>query len=143
MEVVKKMDRVILHCDLNGFYASVESLSLDEETRKSRWWWAEMPKAATVLCWQKRSSKKYGIVTAETLYQARKKCPDLLVLPPHHALYAHYSKVVNAIYVRYSDYVEKFGIDESWIDITHSMHLFGGPEATAHAIRETVKKKRD
>lgn len=142
MEVVKKMNRVILHCDLNGFYASVESLSLDEETRKKPMVVGGDAKSRHgIVLAKNEAAKKYGIVTAETLYQARKKCPDLLVLPPHHALYAHYSKVVNAVYVRYSDYVEKFGIDESWIDITHSMHLFGGPEATAHAIRETVKKE--
>lgn len=136
------MDRVILHCDLNGFYASVESLSLDEETKKRPVVvGGDAQSRHGIVLAKNEAAKKYGIVTAETLYQAQKKCPELLILPPHHNLYSHYSKVVNAIYMRYSDYVEKFGIDESWIDITHSMHLFGGAEATAHDIRQTVKKE--
>ena len=58
-------------------------------------------------------AKKYGVKTAETIWQAKKKCPDLVLLPPHHDLYAEYSRKVNLIYSDYTDLVEPFGIDES------------------------------
>lgn len=57
--------------------------------------------------------------------QARRKCPDLVLAPPHRDQYAIYSKRVNAIYQRYTDLVEPFGIDESWLDVTGSRLLFG------------------
>ena len=70
-------------------------------------------------------AKRYGIQTAETVASARRKCPQLTLLPPHHELYRAYSGRVNAIYARYTEFVEPFGIDESWLDMTASWHLFG------------------
>ena len=71
------------------------------------------------------AAKHFQVKTAETIWQARKKCPDLILLPSHHHKYRHYSKLVNGIYQRYTDLVEPFGIDESWLDVTGSLHLFG------------------
>ena len=65
-----------------------------------------------------------------TIWQAKQKAPGLVTLPPHHDLYAKYSRRVNEIYGQYTDLVEPFGIDESWLDITGSMHLFGGDPKT-------------
>ena len=85
-------------------------------------------------------AKRCGVKTAETIYQAKKKCPELILLPPHHERYAHFSRLVNEIYAQYTDLVEPFGIDESWLDITHTLHLFGGDaKALADNIRERVK----
>src|SRR5699024_166108 len=87
-------------------------------------------------------AKKYGVQTAETIWQAKRKCPDLVLLPPHHALYREYSKRVNAIYDQYTDLVEPFGIDESWLDVTHSLHLFGGDaRALADRLRARIKEE--
>ena len=71
-------------------------------------------------------AKRRGVQTAETVWQARQKCPNLILLPPHHGLYAQYSRRINTIYGQYTDLVEPFGIDESWLDVTGSLHLFGG-----------------
>ena len=69
----------------------------------------------------------------------KRQCPELVVVPPHHDRYAEYSEKVNAVYQRYTDLVEPFGIDESWLDITGSMHLFGGDgKAIADEIRATI-----
>ena len=85
-------------------------------------------------------AKKRGVQTAETVWQAKKKCPVLVLLPPHHELYEVYSRRVNEIYGRFTDLVEPFGIDESWLDVTGSLHLFGGDaRALADRIRATVK----
>lgn len=135
------MDRVILHCDMNGFFASVELL--DRPDLK------DVPMAVCgspenrhgIILAKNEIAKQYGIVTAETLWQARKKCPQLQVVPPHHDKYRHYSKLINDIYLRFTDMVEPFSVDESWLDVTASRQLFGtGPEI-ADQIRTTVKEE--
>ena len=83
-------------------------------------------KAGTALFLAKNElAKKYNIQTAETIWQAKKKCPDLVIVRPHHDLYYKYSKQVMDIYKRYTDYVESFGPDEAWLDVTGSKRLFG------------------
>ena len=86
--------------------------------------------------------KKFGVQTAETIWQAKKKCPELVLLPPHHKLYRQVSKEVNTIYEQYTDLVEPFGIDESWLDVTHTLHLFGGDaKALADHLRQRMKQE--
>ena len=86
-------------------------------------------------------AKKAGVVTAETVWQALKKCPDLQFVPPHMSKYKHYSRLINEIYQRFTDMVEPFSIDESWLDVTASQSLFGSGREIADTIRETVKKE--
>ena len=85
-------------------------------------------------------AKKYGIKTAETVYSAKRKCPGLVIAPPHYDKYSEYSARVNAIYAKYTDMIEPFGIDESWLDITASGKLFGTGEQIAEMIRREVKE---
>ncbi len=86
-------------------------------------------------------AKKFGVVTAQTVWQAKKKCPELVLVPPHHDRYHEYSKKVNKLYERYTDMVEPYGIDESWLDVTKSLHLFGSGKKIADDIRQAVKKQ--
>ena len=86
-------------------------------------------------------AKKYGIVTAETVYSAKRKCKNLVIAPPHHREYIKFSERVNEIYARYTDMIEPFGIDESWLDVTASQKHFGTGEAIANKIREEVKRE--
>lgn len=136
------VDRVILHCDLNSFYASVELLSHPE--------WKKLPVAVCgdpasrhgVILAKNDPAKGFGVRTAETVWQAKRKCPELILLPPHHRLYREYSRKVNAIYDEYTDLVEPFGIDESWLDVTHTLHLFGmDGGALADTLRRRVKQE--
>ena len=118
-------DRVIFHCDLNCFFASVELL--DKPALR------EVPVAVCgdpasrhgIILAKNEPAKRRGVQTAETVWQAKQKCPNLILLPPHHGLYAQYSRRINTIYGQYTDLVEPFGIDESWLDVTGSLHLFG------------------
>ena len=135
-------ERMILHCDLNSFFASVELL--DKPTLR------DVPVAVCgdpksrhgIILAKNEPAKKMGVKTAETLWQARKKCPALVLLPPHHRLYEEYSRRVNEIYDRFTDLVEPFGIDESWLDVTGSLHLFGGDgKALADRIRATIREE--
>ena len=119
-------DRVILHCDLNCFFASVELLSHPDLRDIPTAVCGDPASRHGIILAKNEPAKRLGIQTAETIWQAKKKCPGLVLLPPHHGLYREYSRRVNTIYEQYTDLVEPFGIDESWLDITGSMHLFGG-----------------
>lgn len=137
------MERTILHCDCNGFYASVEC-ALNPSLR-------DIPMAVSgsadnrhgIILAKNELAKRCGVVTAETIWQARKKCPELALVPPHHDLYSQYSKVINQIYERYTDQVEAFGIDESWLDVSGSLRLLGSGKEIADELREVVRKETD
>jgi len=133
------MDKTILHCDCNGFYASVECI-LSPRLK-------DVPMAVCgnpenrhgIILAKNELAKKYNIQTAETIWEAKKKCPDLVLVPPHHNEYKKYSKIINKIYERYTDKVEPFGIDESWLDVTDSVHLFGDGRQIADTLRKVVR----
>lgn len=120
------MERTILHCDLNCFFASVELLKRPDLRDAPVAVCGDPTVRHGIILAKNECAKRFGVATAETVWQAKKKCPDLVLLPPHHDLYQAYSKMVNNIYYQYTDLVEPFGIDESWLDITHTKHLFGG-----------------
>lgn len=133
------MDRVILHCDCNSFFASVET-ALNPAYRG-------VPMAVCgsvedrhgIVLAKNEEAKRYGIVTAETVYSAKKKCPALVIATPHYSAYSDFSRRVNSIYADYTDKIEPFGIDESWLDITASIRYFGSSEKIAEEIRRRVK----
>lgn len=134
-------NRVILHCDMNGFFASVELLDYPELRDKPMAVCGDPESRHGIILAKNEIAKRYGIVTAETLWQARKKCPDLQTVPPHHKKYQHYSRLINEIYLQYTDMVEPFSVDESWLDVTASQKLFGNGKQIADKIRNQVKKE--
>lgn len=134
-------ERTILHCDLNGFFASVECL-LRPELRDVPMAVCGDPKSRHGIILAKNElAKKYNVTTAETIWQAQRKCPQLVLAPSHIDEYYKYSHLVNEIYNRFTDLVEPFGIDESWLDITGSMHLFGDGKTVADTLRATVQRE--
>ena len=129
------MDRVILHCDCNSFFASVETaLNPSYKNVPMAVCGSQEDRHGIVLA-KNELAKKYGIQTAETVHSAKRKCPNLVITSPHHEEYAKYSRRVNEIYKRYTDLVEPFGIDESWLDITASRKLFGDGKTIADMIK--------
>lgn len=133
---------MILHIDCNSFYASVELLKFPELKDKPVAVAGSEDNRHGIILAKNEAAKKYEIKTAETVWQAKRKCPNLILLPPHHNEYHEYSKIINSIYSRYTDLIEPFGIDESWLDITGSWHLFAQtPMKVAEQIRQTVKKE--
>ena len=136
------MSRLILHCDLNSFYASVELLALPHLRQLPVAVCGDPNSRHGIVLAKNEAAKAFGVKTAETIWQAKRKCPGLVCIPPHHQRYAHYSKLVNAIYYRFTDLVEPFSIDESWLDITGTAHLFGGDGvAVADQIRAAVREE--
>lgn len=135
------MDRTILHCDCNAYFASVECIDHPE--------WRNVPMAVCgdpksrhgIILTKNELAKKRGIVTAETVWQALRKCPELTLVVPHHRLYEQYCELINALYEEYTDQVEPFSVDESWLDVTGSLHLFGSGEAIANELRRRVREQ--
>lgn len=132
-------ERVILHCDLNNFFASVECLGREDLKGKPVAVGGSVEQRHGIILAKNEAAKRYGVKTAEAIWQAVQKCPALIVLPPHYEKYTYYSRLARGIYEQYTDQIEPFGIDECWLDVTGSTKLFGTGEEIAHQIRQTVK----
>ena len=133
--------RAILHCDLNNFFASVEMLTKPELRNVPMAVSGDPNKRHGIILAKNQIARKYGIYTPETVYSALKKCPNLVLVKPHYEEYVKYSKLVNNIYQKYTDRVEKFSIDESFLDVTESISIFGSPYEIAYKIKEEIKSK--
>ena len=92
------MERTILHCDLNGFYASVELLEHPELRDKPVAVCGDPEQRHGIILAKNEAAKAFQVKTAETIWQAKRKCPGLVLLPAHHHKYREYSQKVNAIY---------------------------------------------
>jgi len=135
------MSRVILHCDCNSFFASVETALNPEYIGVPMAVCGSQEDRHGIVLAKNELAKRYNIQTAETVYSAKKKCPNLVIAAPHHEEYIKFSRRVNEIYARYTDLIEPFGIDESWLDVTASGKLFGSGREIAERIREEVKSE--
>ena len=135
-------DRVIFHCDLNSFYASVELLDRPELRHRPVAVCGDPNSRHGIILAKNEPAKAFGVKTAETIWQAKRKCPGLVLLPAHHGRYRDLSRQINGLYQEYTDLVEPFGIDESWLDVTGTLHLFGGdPRALADRLREEMRRR--
>lgn len=133
-------DRIIFHCDCNSFFASCEELLSPELKAVPMAVAGDPENRHGIILAKNRIAKKYDIQTAETIWQAKKKCPELVCVPPHHSLYKEISDKINKIYLDYTDLTEPASIDESYLDVTNSIHLFGGDaKALADEIRKRVR----
>ena len=132
-------DRVILHADLNNFYASCEcSRDMSIKDKPVAVCGSQEERHGIVLA-KNYHAKAFGVSTGEAIWQAKQKCPDLVIVNPHYELYVKYSNLVRSIYLEYSNQVECMGMDECWIDISgRDMTIEKGTEI-AHEIRERVK----
>lgn len=133
--------RTILHCDADSFFATCETVLHPE--------YASVPMAVCgsvedrhgIVLAKNQLAKKYNIFTGETIWSAKQKCPSLLTVRPTYALYIEMSEKMNRIFYDYTDKVEAFGMDESWLDVTGSLGLFGSGREIADSIRGRVKRE--
>ena len=141
------MKRIILHIDVNNAFLSWtavdklrhgESVDIrnryaviggDEESRRG------IVVAKSNLC------KTRGVTTGESLYMARKKCPYLEVYPANHKLYKVFSNQMYEYLLQYTNLIERYSIDECFLDYTYSIQLFGDPKSVAYKIKDDIKKK--
>ena len=133
-------DRAILHSDLNCFYASVETM-LDPSLRgKPVAVCGSTEERHGIVLAKSYEAKKCGVKTGMVNWEARQRCRDLIMVPPHYDQYLKYSKLTRSIYERYTDLVEPFGMDECWLDVTGS-RTFGTPMQIAETIRRATREE--
>lgn len=135
------MERVILHSDLNNFYASVEQRDHPELRGKPVAVCGDQELRHGIVLAKSQEAKKLGVKTGQAIWEAQLRCPGLLVVPPHFERYLEVSGAVRDIYVSYTDQVEPFGLDECWLDVGGSEGLFGPGEAIANDIRGRIKRE--
>ena len=127
-----------MHSDCNSFYASVECLHRPEIRDKPVAVGGDVEQRHGIILAKNQIAKKYNIKTGEALWQARQKCPDLVIVPPRFELYMRFSKLARQIYFDYTDQVEPFGLDECWLDVTGST-VKGDGMSIAQEISERIK----
>ena len=135
------MERVILHCDANAFYASVECLYTPSIRHRPVAVCGSVEERHGIVLTKNQIAKQFGVQTGEAIWQARQKCPDLICVPPDYGLYIRFSKCMRRIYEEYSDRVESFGLDEAWIDLSSPGLTVRGGERIADEIRVRVKRE--
>ena len=138
---MEKRERVILHSDLNNFFASVEIALNPELAGKPLIVCGDPKERHGIVLAKNEEAKRFGIKTAETVYSALKKCPHLQRVASHYHEYKRYSEMVHKIYERYTDCIEECSIDECALDITESVALFGSGEQIAERLRKEIKEE--
>ena len=133
------MARNILHCDMNNFYASVECMLSPELKQYPVAVCGSVEERHGIVLAKNYKAKAFKVATGDAVWQAKQKCPDLVVVPPHYEEYLKYSKLAKAIYCDYTNQVEPYGMDKCWLDISGTKKLFGNPVDVANEIRERIK----
>ncbi len=133
-------NRVILHSDLNNFFASVETMLHPEFRDVALAVSGDPEERHGIVLAKNERAKKAGVKTGMTIREAAELCPGIVFALPHHEEYERISKKVRAIYTEYTDLVEPFGIDEAWLDVTNSRR-FGTGKEIADEIRRRVKEE--
>lgn len=135
------MKRVILHSDMNACYASIEA-KLNPKLKGIPMAVAGSPENRHgIILAKSEEAKKMGVKTGEPIWQAKAKCPNLTLVPPHYEQYLKHSKMARNLYYEYTNQVEPFGLDECYLDVTGSIHLFGSGEEIANEIRKRMKEE--
>ena len=141
-------ERLIFHIDVNSAFLSWESVArlredpaaLDLRTIPSAVGGDASKRHGIVLA-KSTPAKAFGVATGEPLAQALRKCPSLVVVPSHYELYVSFSRKLIHLLEDYTPDIEKFSIDEAFLDMTETIHLFGSPAETADAIRRRVREE--
>ena len=133
------MSKVILHCDLNSFFASASCLSRPELKNVPVAVCGDVKKRHGIILAKNQLAKRAGVKTAQALWEAKSACPDLVMIPPEYPLYMELSETVTRIYERYTGKIEPFGIDECWLDITPTRSDKDYGLGIAHDIRRTIR----
>ena len=142
------MQRIIFHIDVNNAFLSWTAVNLLNHGYKQ-----DIRKIPSVIGGDEKArhgivlakspvAKKYGIVTAETLYSARNKCRFLLVFPPNYPFYKEQSEKLMNYLSRYTPTIEQYSIDECFLDLTGTSLLYGNDYVSlAHKIKDEIKEK--
>ena len=131
----------ILHIDMNKFYASVEQMLNPQLKNKAIAVCGSTEERHGIVLTASAEAKARGVKTGMANWEARRACPGLIVVPPQYDQYCKYSKLARAVYGRYSDRIEPYGMDECWVDISPICRTFDDAEKIAHEIRTSIKEE--
>ena len=131
--------RTILHVDMNCFYASCEMAYHPKLQGKPIAVCGDPERRSGIVLTASYPAKRMGVKTGMPLWEAQQHCRDIIFVPAHYDLYTRYSEYTREIFLRYSDQVEPFGLDEAWIDCTGSQQIHGDGPTIAKKISDTVK----
>lgn len=126
---------------MNSCYASIECSLNPELKGKAMAVGGDEASRHGIILAKSEEAKKFGVKTGEPLWQARQKCPELIIVEPHYDIYKEYSRRAHSIYYAYTDRIEPMGLDEVWCDLTGSITLFGSVYNIIHEIKECFKKE--
>lgn len=138
---VVKEARTILHSDLNSFYASVEMMLDPSLSGKAVAVCGSTEDRHGIVLAKSELAKKAGVKTGMVNWEARQRCPGLIVLHPQYEQYLKYSKLTREIYQRFTNQVEPFGMDECWLDMTGCEQIRGDRSSVAEKIRRTIREE--
>lgn len=131
------MDRVILHIDMNAFFASVEQQANPDLQGK--------PVAVvgsghrTVITTASYEARSFGVKTGMAIWEGKRACPELIIVVGDNKKYTHASRQMVAMMRQYTPLVEVFSIDEAFLDVTHSHALFGTAETIAYKLKNLIR----
>jgi len=134
-------EKVILHSDVNAFYASVEEIYRPELRKVPVAVCGDPELRHGIVLTKNQLAKKTGVLTGQAIWEAKQLCPDLVVIMPNYKLYMEYARMVQEIYCNYTDQVEPYGMDECFLDVTGSVGLFGNGEKIANEIRTKISRE--
>ncbi len=133
------MERIILHIDMNAFFASVEQQS--NPALRGKPVAVTGSEQRTVILTASYEARAFGVKTGFTMWEAKQKCPQLIIVPANNRLYTHVSSQITKIFLDYTPIVETFSIDEAFLDITGSISAFGSVERICYLIKSRIKAR--
>jgi len=131
--------KAILHLDMDAFYASVEVL--DNPSLQGRAVVVGGSGRRAVVCAASYEARRFGIHSAQPMAAAVRLCPEGVFLPVRMARYREVSREIFAVFRRFTPIVEPLSVDEAFLDVTHSIRLFGAPEEIARRIKRLVLER--
>lgn len=138
---VTRSTRSILHADMDAFFASVEQR--DDPSLRGKPVIVGGTGSRGVVAAASYEARKFGVHSAMPTWQARKLCPQGVYLHGNMPKYAAVSRQIRGVFEEFTDLIEPLALDEAFLDITHSAHLFEGPEALARRLKARVREETD
>lgn len=138
--MTNKKQRIIMLADAQSFYASVEKASHPEYKQRPLIVAGDPARRSGIVLAACPLAKSRGITTAERLGEALGKCPDLIVVQPRMQHYIQVSMQITRILQSFTDLVEPYSIDEQFLDVSASLHLFGDPLDIARQIQTRIRR---
>ncbi len=133
-------ERVVLHCDMNNYFASVESLYNSKLKTVPAAVCGDPESRHGIVLARNYHARRYGIATGESVYTAKAKCPGLLTVTANYNRYIKYTRLSRSIYARYSTNITPYGLDEAWVELDPSVGIDGGARI-ADEIRHSTQKE--